>query len=175
MPKPEKNKPIKKLQPKEVANWFMEKAHTAAGYRKNIVRNVDRAKDSAVMGKMFFFMYDPKHKATLPIYDKFPLVFPIEPYSDGFLGLNIHYLSVGERIAIINQLLSFANNDKMDKKTRLQVTYGLLSSTKKLNTLSRPCIKRYLFGHVRSKFIEIPADEWDKAIQLPVEQFVVKK
>lgn len=168
------NRTVKKKTAKEVQNWFTDKAKDASGFRKNIVRNAQRSKDLAVIGKMFFFIYDPKHKATLPIYDKFPLVFPIEPYEDGFLGLNIHYLSIGERIAIINQLLAFANNDKMDKKTRLQVTYGLLSTTKKLHSLSRPCIKRYLYGHVRSKFIEIPADEWDMAIQLPVEDFVIK-
>ena len=166
--------PIKKKQPKEIQNWFTNKVHTAAGMRRNIINNTNYSKDLSVIGKLIFFIYDPKHKATLPIYDKFPMVFPIEPYSDGFLGLNLHYLSIGERISIINQLLKFANNDTMDKKTRLQVTYGLLSSTKKLSSLSRPCIKRYLFGHVRSKFVEIPADEWDMAIQLPVEDFVIK-
>jgi hypothetical protein len=36
----------------------------------------------------------------------------------------------------------------------------------------RPCIKRYLFAHVRSPFIEVTADEWDKAAQLTVENFV---
>lgn len=176
MPAPKKDtKKTRKPTPKEVSDWYTDKVHTAAGIRKNIVRNAQQSRDRAVIGKMFFFVYDPKHKDTLPIYDKFPLVFPIEPYQDGFLGLNIHYLSIGERITIINQLLSFANNDKMDRRTRLQITYGLLNSTKKLHTLSRPCIKRYLFGHVRSKFIEVPADEWDKAISLPVEQFVIKR
>jgi hypothetical protein len=55
------------------------------------------------------------------------------------------------------------------------MTYSLLSSTKKLATLAKPCIKRYLYNHVRSQFIEIEPAEWDKAAQLPIELFVVKK
>ena len=40
------------------------------------------------------FVYDPKYKKTLPYYDTFPLVLPLERYSDGFLGLNFHYLPI---------------------------------------------------------------------------------
>ena len=41
-------------------------------------------------GKLNMFFYDPKHKKTLPYYDTFPLVLPLETYNDGFLGLNLH-------------------------------------------------------------------------------------
>jgi hypothetical protein len=37
-----------------------------------------------------------------------------------------------------------------------------------------PAVKRYLYGHVRSRFIEIPATEWDKAAQLSLELFIRK-
>jgi hypothetical protein len=124
---------------------------------------------------MFFFYYDPKHKETLPMYDKFPMVFPIQEYNDGFLGLNLHYLSVDERRAIIGKLSEFANNKRFDATTRLRLSYDLLQSSKRLSTLARPCIKRYLFSHVRSMFIEITADEWDKVIELPVEMFVYNR
>jgi hypothetical protein len=35
-----------------------------------------------------------------------------------------------------------------------------------------PCIKRYLFTQIESRFLEITADEWDIAALLPVESFV---
>jgi hypothetical protein len=159
---------------KESIDWFYGKARSAAGYRKNIVNNQERGRDNAVIGKMYFFAYDPKMKKTLPIYDKFPLVFPIEPYSDGFLGLNLHYLSPQERAALLNQLSRFNSAKNMTPASRLRVTYDLLSSTKKLASLSRPCIKRYLFNHVRTKFIEITPNEWNQAIALPVQMFVTK-
>jgi hypothetical protein len=35
-----------------------------------------------------------------------------------------------------------------------------------------PCIKRYLFTNIQSRFLEITADEWDIAVMLPAENFV---
>ena len=133
------------------------------------------SKDTAVIGRMFFFKYDPKWKDILPIYDKFPMVFPIEQYSDGFLGLNLHYLAYGQRLHLIQLLTQFASNKKLTPTTKLKLSYDLLQSTKTLNNLARPCIKRYLFSHVRSRFIEILPSEWQMAAALPVEMFVTKK
>ena len=157
---------------KEAVDWFIGKAKTAAGYRRKILGNASRATSGSHIGKMYFFVYDPKFKKTLPVYDKFPLVFPIEPYSDGFLGLNMHYLSVPERRGLLGKLSEFANNKKFNETTRLSLSYDLLQASKNLSQLSRPCIKRYLFSHVRSPFIEITANEWNKVIELPVELFV---
>ena len=63
----------------------------------------------------------------------------------------------------------------MDETTRLKLSYDLLEGSKKLNSLARPCVKRYLFNHCRSQFIEIYIDEFDKAIQLPVEDWVFNR
>ena len=156
---------------KDSTDWFIGKARSAAGYRKNLVSSDERGRDNAIIGKMYFFAYDPKMKKTLPMYDRFPLVFPIEPYNDGFLGLNLHYLNPGERAWLLNKLKDFRNNSKFNTTTRLKLSYDLLSSTTKLASVSRPCVKRYLFSHVRSKFIEMTPEEWDKAIGLPVAQF----
>lgn len=156
---------------KDSTDWFIGKARSAAGYRKNLVSSDERGRDNAIIGKMYFFAYDPKMKKTLPMYDRFPLVFPIEPYNDGFLGLNLHYLNPNERKWLLNKLKDFRNNSKFNNTTRLKLSYDLLASTKKLASVSRPCVKRYLFSHVRSKFIEMTPEEWDKAIGLPVAQF----
>jgi|LakMenEpi03Aug12_release.lakeMendotaPanAssembly.Ray.scaffolds.fasta_scaffold1073488_1 hypothetical protein len=156
----------------EIGNWMTGKAKSASGYRNKIMSNNDRNRDSTVIGKMYFFWYDPKHKDTLPMYDRFPLVFPIERYPDGFLGLNMHYLSFNERSALLNSLMKFRNNNNMNATTKLRVTYDLLNSTSRIAGAMRPCIKRYLFTQVRSSFVEVTADEWDKAMQLPVAVWV---
>ena len=158
---------------KDAVDWWIGKARSAAGYRRNILNNADRAKGSTVIGKMFFFEYDPKHKNKLPIYDRFPLVFPIERYSDGFLGLNLHYLDISERVAILGKLSQFASAKNMTERSRLRLSYDLLSRTKYISSLA-PCIKRYLSGHVRSDFIEITPSEWEKVVQLPVQVFITK-
>lgn len=166
--------PNKRYSDKELREWFYGKARTAAGYRKNVLNNEERWRDSTVIGKMYFFVYDPKTKDKLPVYDRFPLVFPIERYSDGFLGLNLHYLGQGQRSALLGRLSEFKSSRNITDTTRLRLSYDLLSSTKTLNSLARPCIKRYLFDHVRSKFVEVTPNEWDMAIQLPAENFVRK-
>ena len=159
---------------KDTSDWFIGKARTAAGYRRNIVSNSERGRSDAVIGRMYFFFYDAKTKDKLPMWDRFPLVLPIERYGTGFLGLNLHYLDTGSRQALLNQLLKYKNNSKMNETTKLRMSYDLLQSTKAAK-LAQPCIKRYLFSQVRSQFIEVTANEWDKAIQLPVQQFVYKK
>ena len=159
---------------KEASDWFIGKARSAAGYRNNIVRNTERSRDTTGIGRMYFFFYDPKFKKTLPMYDRFPLVLPIERYGDGFLGLNLHYLDGGNRQALLNQLKKYRTNNRYDETTKLRLSYDLLQSIK-ASKMAEPCIKRYLFTQVRSKFIEVTADEWDKAIALPVQQFVYNK
>ena len=106
----------------EIGNWMTGKAKSASGYRNKIMSNTERGRDSTVIGKMYFFWYDPKNKNTLPMYDRFPLVFPIERYPDGFLGLNLHYLSFGERSALLNTMMKFRNNNNMNATTKLRVT-----------------------------------------------------
>lgn len=158
---------------KEAVDWFIGKARTAAGYRNNILKgNLDRHRSSARQGRMYFFQYDPKHKLTLPIYDRFPLVFPLEPRKGGFLGINVHYLSGGQRQGLLGNLMEFTNNSKLDKTTRLNIDYGFLKNDPVLSSSTSPCVKQYLYGYVRSPFIEITANEWDKVISLPTELFI---
>ena len=42
------------------------------------------------LGRLNLFFYDPKFKETLPYYDTFPLVLPLEGFRGGFLGMNFH-------------------------------------------------------------------------------------
>lgn len=161
----------------QLAKWLIEKAQSVSApqARKLLVSNDQRGRDTTMVGRLYFFKYDPKTKAKLPKYDKFPMCFPIERYGDGFLGLNLHYLTTAERQAFVSRLLEYRNNEYMDERTKLRLSYDLIESTKKLSSLARPCIKRYLFNYCRSQFIEIYPNEYDKAIQLPVEDWVFKR
>jgi hypothetical protein len=68
----------------QVTDWFRAKARTAAGYRSNLVGNTDRLRNSIAIGKMYFFYYDPKHKATLPVYDRFHWYFQLKDMKTDF-------------------------------------------------------------------------------------------
>ena len=122
------------------------------------------------IGAMFMFFYDPKHKAKLPYYDTFPLIFPIELKNDGFLGINLHYLPPMLRAKLMDALYQTITDTKYNDKTRLQISYDTLSSASKYRYF-KPCLKRYLWGHVKSNYLNIPPSMWDAALMLPIAQF----
>jgi len=162
----------------ELLEWMIDKAEQAKTpdrARKEIASYDSLGRSTAMIGRMYFFKYNAKGKNYLPKFDRFPLVFPLERYSDGFLGINLHYLNGGQRQALVTELMVFTNNKLMDPSTKLLIDYDILESVGRLQPLTRPCYKRYLFSHVQSKFIEIFASEYDKAIQLPVENWHYKK
>ena len=118
-------------------------------------------------GKLNMFFYNPKFKKKLPYYDTFPLVLPLETYSDGFLGLNLHYLPIPLRIRLLDRLVDYSNNSQFDESTRLIVDYSKLKKIK----LIQPTIHKYLASQVQSQFRRIDADEFTVATLLPVQRF----
>ncbi len=137
---------------------------------EKILSRTEQLESKSVLGKMYFYSYNPKWKDKLPWYDTFPLVFPIERYPDGFLGLNFHYLNPKDRAVLMDQLKTFANNKKYDETTKLQLTYDMLKGFTKIKR-AKPTIHRYLNSKVNSKFVLVNADEWEVALFLPVERF----
>jgi hypothetical protein len=152
-------------------NWLRAKVKELTPTSRALMADRDRLKSNSTIGKMYFYFYDPKTKDTLPYYDRFPLVIPIESYKDGFLGLNLHYIHPKQRLILLDKLSETATNDKFDSKTKLRVSYSYLAGASKAFEAT-PCIKRYLYSHIQSRFLEISADEWDIAAMLPVETFV---
>jgi hypothetical protein len=122
------------------------------------------------IGDMYMFYYDPKHKETLPYYDRFPLVFPIKKAEGGFLGLNMHYLPLPLRARLMDALYDLSLNQRYDETTRLRLNYDVLNSAAKFR-LFKPCIKHYLMDHMDSRFWYVYPSEWDIALFLPLERF----
>lgn len=156
---------------RQARDWLRSKVKDLKPTPQSLVRDRERMTNSAFIGHMYFYFYDPKTKDSLPYYDRFPLVIPIETYKDGFLGLNLHYIHPKHRIILLDKLSEYANNKNFDINTRLRLSYDLLRRASKAFEAT-PCIKRYLFSHVQSRFVEIFADEWDIAALLPAENFV---
>jgi hypothetical protein len=122
-------------------------------------------------GHLYLFGYDPKLKKELPYYDRFPLVFPYAKTPDGFMGLNMHYLPYGLRIQLLDALLTFRSNSRMDETTRLKYSWQLIDGISRYKA-AQPCIKQYLSGHVRTQFRKVDSNDWATAMLLPVERFV---
>lgn len=151
--------------------WLRAKVRDLKPTSEALMRDRDRLRGRSMIGKMYFYFYDPKTKDTMPYYDRFPLVIPIERYNDGFLGLNLHYIHPKQRMILLDKLSDTMSNDTYDENTKLRISYRYLAAASKIFE-ANACIKRYLFSHVDSRFLEITADEWDIAATLPVETFV---
>lgn len=123
-----------------------------------------------LMGGLYFFVYEPKGKEELSYYDRFPLVMPLKRESDGFLGLNLHYLPIRYRVNFMRKLMPLAIFNDDDEIKRIRITYAILEASKKYKEF-RPCIKKYLYPHVKSRILAVEPHEWDIAMYLPVQQF----
>lgn len=153
--------------------WLNNKVKALKPTAESLMKDRDSMRTKTMLGRMYFYFYDPKGKDTLPYYDRFPLVIPIERYPDGFLGLNLHYLHPKIRLILLDKLSVTITDDDYTDKARLQLRYDTLQG---LSTAyeAAPCLKRYLFANIESRFLEIPASEWDIAVLLPVESFQKK-
>ena len=148
-------------------DWYRDKIREFGTPKSlDLIRDGKQA-TSPFIGRLNMFFYDPKLKKTLPYYDRFPLVLPLEKYSDGFLGINFHYLPIPLRIKLLDRVVDFSNNTKFDESTKLNVSYTALKSIR----LIKPTLKRYLAGKVKSRFRRVDADEFTVATLLPVQRF----
>ena len=109
-------------------DWFRDKIREFGTPKAlDLIRDGIQA-SNPFFGRLNMFFYDPKLKAKLPYYDRFPLVLPLEKYNDGFLGLNFHYLPIPLRMKLLDRMVDFSNNTKFDESTRLNVSYNAIKS-----------------------------------------------
>jgi hypothetical protein len=87
--------------------------------------------------------------------------------------MNLHYLPHVYRARLLDNLYDLLNNSKYNETTKIRASYALLNSVSRYKYF-KPCVKRYLHSHVRSRFLQIPANEWDIAMFLPLERFAKK-
>jgi hypothetical protein len=157
---------------KDAQQWFQRNVKKLGDInRRSLLK--DDALDVTTkpkIGDMMMYFYDPKHKATLPYYDRFPLTIMVEPAEGGFYGLNLHYLSPTVRARFLDELMKLGPVN-MNDTTRLQrMRYKTLKGVTKYKEF-KPCFKHYLMSHVESRIVRVPMTEWQIAIFLPTEQF----
>jgi hypothetical protein len=165
-------KGIKKPGNFDSRDWYRDKASEVKSISpgKIITDHIEYNRTNIKPGFMYLFGYDPKTKNDLPYYDRFPLIFPFKADHDGFLAMNLHYLPHVFRARLMDNLYPLVNNLKFDETTRIKASYNLLNSAARYKYFV-PCVKKYLYSHVKTKFLLIPANEWDIALFLPLERF----
>lgn len=165
---------------KDSIKWFRQNAKKMVEINSSSLIREDpgllvNSMSQLKLGTFAFAMYSPKHKKTLPYYDQFPLLLPLDirktmsRNEPRLLALNLHYLNPESRAFLLGKLLDTLNNERMDDTTKMLTTYGTLKAA---SNIYKPALKSYIPNHFRSKFMRIPAKDWMTAVFLPVESFV---
>jgi hypothetical protein len=158
---------------RESIKWITKKIsnlRNPTGIASVIAREDYRKRNRFQVGGMYYFYYDPKGKDKLEYYDRFPLILVLDIHTDGFMGLNLHYLPIRYRIAFLDKLMEYAVLDDENNPMRLRISYELLNASKRFKEF-KPCLKKYLNHHVQSRILAVQPDEWDIAAFLPIQQF----
>lgn len=124
------------------------------------------------IGRLCMFYYNPKHRETLPYYDRFPMIMPIRMDPKGFLGINFHYLPHKQRailMDVINEKI-IKNKRYITDRKKIQMSYAIMKRTIK-SPLYVPTIHQYLYSHVKSRLYMVEHELWNIALFLPLERF----
>lgn len=145
------------------AKWFAETI------KKNI-RGHQVSKPMA--GKLYTYMYDAKHKDTLPYWDKFPLIVFLGMGKQGtstlMYGLNLHYIPPKARQQFLEELLKqYSSTPLISNNTKLKIDWSKVKGFKGADKM----IKAYLPGHIKGPMIEIKPADWANVVLLPLQQF----
>lgn len=160
----------------DASKWFRTEAQKVterkADPQKVLTESTAKLKRVPNIGEMYLFKYDPLLSDELPYYDTFPLIFPFKRVSGGFYGINMHYLPLDMRAKLMDGLYSTMQGE-ITPQSKLQLSYNILSNASRLRYF-KPCVKHYLNSRVESRFLQIPATQWDIALFLPLERFQKK-
>jgi hypothetical protein len=155
--------------------WFQQQAKLLSGQQIAPLRLInndgDRNVSRVTPGELYLFAYDAKLQDKLDYWDMFPLVFPFRRLKDGFIGLNMHYLPYQYRIMLLDRLMDFKTNSKMNQHTRLKMSWDVINAASRYNW-AQPCVHRYLINHIQTPMKKIESQDWATALMLPVERFV---
>jgi len=107
----------------------------------------DYVTEDVMVGDFFLFEYDPKYRALLKHWDKYPLVLVLNIYDNGFLGANLHYTTPKQRMMIAKKFL----NRNVSIPSKL--------------------LHRYIFNRADNMFFKVPEKELIEFAALPIEEF----
>ncbi|QIW87128.1 DNA end protector protein [Aeromonas phage Ahp1_CNU-2021] len=147
---------------KKSADWF------TTTLKKN-VRGYKVSRPSA--GKLYAFIYDAKHKATLPYWDMYPLIVYLGEsirHPGLMVGLNLHYIPPKARQEFLEELLKFASTDRITNKTMLKIDWGKVRGMRGADLL----IKTYIPANIKGSMVEIKPADWYNVIYLPTQKFI---
>lgn len=122
-------------------------------------------------GKIYTYVYDAKHKDTLPFWDRFPLIIYLGDGKGLLYGLNMHYIPPKARQQFLEELLKqYASTPVISNNTKLKIKWSNVKGFSGADKM----IKSYLPAHIKGPLIEIKPDDWANVVLMPTQQFMSK-
>ena len=103
---------------------------------------------AATPGRLILFQYNAKTAEKLRFYDRNPLCYIVASQGPVFYGVNLHYYAPDEREMIM---------EWVDESNPAELPKGY---------------HKYIKSYVQSPYLDIAMEEWQKAFNLPIEEFV---
>jgi hypothetical protein len=122
-----------------------------------------------IPGNMYLFIYEAKYSDSLPYWDRVPLCMPFDVIPGGFSGLNLHYLPPLLRAQLLGKILEHTDKT-LNEKSKIDISWSLLKDFGRFPE-ARPTVKKYLYNHVKSRFLKIDPTHWKASIFLPLQLF----
>jgi hypothetical protein len=155
--------------------WFRQMGTKLGKIRHGVMfQHRDWFEENPEIGRMYLFIYDARHKETLPYWDKVPLVFFFNQFDKNgvqyLMGMNLHYLPPMLRMILFANLLSLRNEKRYRERTKMMLSWEVLKNLAQ-HKLVEPCVHMYRKDHIKSLFIEVPSRDWEIVISLGLERF----
>ena len=131
------------------------------------VHSVKMGPRSIIPGFFYTFRYQAK---TTNQYDRFPLVLALHRDSNGFFGMNFHYLPINLRFALFESMMPLIVPLPVKQLSLIRLTYKNLM--RRLLVGKLPTLKRYNFSQFQSEAVFISPLEWAVALAYPSETFM---
>lgn len=123
-------------------------------------------------GKLYAYIYDAKHKETLPYWDKYPLIIYLGLGKHNLMyGLNLHYIPPKARQQFLEELLKqYASTPTITNSTKLKIDWSKVKGFQGADQM----IKAYIPANIKGTLIEIKPSDWANVVMMPLQQFMSK-
>jgi len=168
---------------RDAVDWFRKRVSKDLSIKADrLIRAPEYKKKTGtenrqLLGKMYLYAYEAVSPgdAEHDVYDAYPLVFFFSARNiKGKLvlyGLNMHYLTPRNRMLLFMKLLQLRSSKETRPGMRLKLTWQLIKSIAS-HALFEPAVHAYRVDRLRSRLLEVPAQDWSVVVFLQLQKWV---
>lgn len=137
--------------------------------------------NKSMVGKLYLYEYEAEMAGDedTGLYDRFPMVFffnsgKTKAGKQVLYGLNIHYLTPSQRAMLYQRLMAFKTSKRWTPNVKLKLQWDLIKAAAGTD-IANKAVHSYRVDRIKSKMVEIPADDWQITIFLQLQKWMKPK